>query len=118
MKTHMREENLSRLWADFSLSARRIEMRQYGNQHYVQNKDSSYFERRVSYMDKKDNKDSEDIAGRYYETEDYKRNDQLSSGLATTHEQVSDTYMEGQADAVIEDVVGVDISIPRKGYDE
>jgi hypothetical protein len=26
--------------------------------------------------------------------------------------------MEGQADAVIEDVVGVDISIPRKGYDE
>jgi hypothetical protein len=31
---------------------------------------------------------------------------------------VSDAYMEGQADAVIEDVVGVDISIPRKGYDE
>ncbi|MBT2689485.1 YozQ family protein [Bacillus sp. ISL-47] len=69
-------------------------------------------------MDKKDSKDSANIAGRYYETEDYKRSDQLSSGLATTHEQVSDTYMEGQADAVIEDVVGVDISIPHKGYDE
>lgn len=69
-------------------------------------------------MDKKDNKDSANIAGRYYESEDYTRNDQLSSGLATTHEQVSDAYMEGQADAVIEDVVGVDISIPRKGYNE
>lgn len=69
-------------------------------------------------MDKKENKENMNIAGRYYETEDYKRNDQLSSGLATTHEQVSDTYMEGQADAVIEDVNGVDISIPRKTYDE
>lgn len=69
-------------------------------------------------MNKKDNNEGTNIAGRYYETEDYKRNDQLSSGLATTHEQVSDAYMEGQADAVIEDVVGVDISIPRKGYDE
>ncbi|MFD5852393.1 YozQ family protein [Cytobacillus pseudoceanisediminis] len=69
-------------------------------------------------MNKKDKNDGIDIAGRYYETEDYNRNDQLSSGLATTHEQVSDAYMEGQADAVIEDVVGVDISIPRKGYDE
>ncbi|WP_026584943.1 YozQ family protein [Bacillus sp. J33] len=69
-------------------------------------------------MDKKENKENMNIAGRYYETEDYKRNDQLSSGLATTHEQVSDTYMEGQADAVIEDVNGVDISIPRKAYDE
>ncbi|KAF0823222.1 YozQ family protein [Cytobacillus firmus] len=69
-------------------------------------------------MNKKDNNNGANIAGRYYEAEDYKRNDQLSSGLATTHEQVSDTYMEGQADAVIEDVVGVDISIPRKGYEE
>ena len=69
-------------------------------------------------MNKKDKNGVTDIAGRYYETEDYNRNDQLSSGLATTHEQVSDAYMEGQADAVIEDVVGVDISIPRKGYDE
>ncbi|WP_264739251.1 YozQ family protein [Cytobacillus firmus] len=69
-------------------------------------------------MNKKDKNDGTNIAGRYYETEDYNRNDQLSSGLATTHEQVSDAYMEGQADALIEDVVGVDISIPRKGYDE
>ncbi|EWG10115.1 YozQ family protein [Cytobacillus firmus] len=69
-------------------------------------------------MNKKDNNNGTNIAGRYYEAEDYKRNDQLSSGLATTHEQVSDTYMEGQADAVIEDVVGVDISIPRRGYEE
>ncbi|KON88462.1 hypothetical protein AF332_17685 [Sporosarcina globispora] len=69
-------------------------------------------------MVKKDNYNSENIAGRYYESEDYKRNDQLSSGLATTHEQVSDAYMEDQSDPVIEDIVGVDISIPRKSYDE
>lgn len=38
--------------------------------------------------------DSANLAGRQYETEDYKREDELSSGLATTHEQVSDSYMQ------------------------
>lgn len=69
-------------------------------------------------MEKKNRQASLNIAGRYYETEDYNRNDQLSSGLAETHEQVSDAYMEGQAEAVIDNVEGVDISIPRKGYSE
>ncbi|MDX5475143.1 MAG: YozQ family protein [Bacillaceae bacterium] len=39
---------------------------------------------------------SESIAGRTYEVEDYQREDQLSAGLAETHEQVSDSYMAGE----------------------
>ena len=47
------------------------------------------------------NKDALELAGRTYEVEDYKRKDTLSSGLATTHEQVSDAYMEGELYPVI-----------------
>jgi hypothetical protein len=59
----------------------------------------------------KNQKDSLDLAGRQYEVEDYNRNDQLSSGLATTHEQVSDTYMEGEITPVVEDVNGDNIRL-------
>lgn len=55
--------------------------------------------------------DSTKIAGRHYKPEDYKKKDALSSGLATTHEQVSDVYTEGQANPVVEDVNGKDIPI-------
>lgn len=58
------------------------------------------------------------IADRVYEPEDYQKKDQVSSGLATTHEQVSDTFTEGEIQAVLDDVSGEDIEIPRKGYDE
>lgn len=61
-------------------------------------------------------KENLNLAGRYYEVEDYNGNDQLSSGLATTHEQVSDAYMEGEINATIENVNGKDINIPREGY--
>jgi hypothetical protein len=30
-----------------------------------------------------------------YETSDYKKQNEVSQGLATTHEQVSDAYMSG-----------------------
>ncbi|AST91836.1 YozQ family protein [Sutcliffiella cohnii] len=44
-----------------------------------------------------ENKDkSTDIAGRTYDVKDYNRSDELSSGLAETHEQVSDSYMAGE----------------------
>ncbi|WP_409301067.1 YozQ family protein [Peribacillus sp. SCS-155] len=36
--------------------------------------------------------DTSHIAGRTFHNEDYKKDDQLSSGLAETHEQVSDNY--------------------------
>ncbi|UQD52055.1 DUF4025 domain-containing protein [Bacillus methanolicus] len=45
---------------------------------------------------KEERKESLNLANRYYETEDYKRKDQLSSGLAETHEQVNDAYIEGE----------------------
>jgi hypothetical protein len=64
-------------------------------------------------MAKNNNEDSKKLAGRYYEAKDYEREDTLSSGLAETHEQVSDTYTEGQVNAVIEDVNGKDIPLPQ-----
>ncbi|MDR4887235.1 YozQ family protein [Fredinandcohnia sp. QZ13] len=39
---------------------------------------------------------TEELAARHYQPGDYEKDDQLSSGLATTHEQVSDSYMEGE----------------------
>ena len=67
-------------------------------------------------MDKKKLNESTEIAGRTFETSDYQKNDELSSGLATTHEQVSDAYMEGEIGAVIDDVNGKDI--PLKSTDQ
>ena len=43
-------------------------------------------------MDKKNSAtNSTDLAGRIYETSDYQKNDVMSTGLAITHEQVSDS---------------------------
>jgi hypothetical protein len=67
-------------------------------------------------VDRQETKDSEKLAGRIYDTSDYHKDDMLSSGLAVTHEQFSDAYMEGEIGAVIDDINGKDIPIPRKGY--
>ncbi|MFE4132453.1 YozQ family protein [Peribacillus sp. YIM B13482] len=70
-------------------------------------------------MDGKPSKnESSEIAGRIYDVSDYKREDVVSSGLATTHEQVSDTYAEGEIKAVIDDVNGKDIEIKKEGSEE
>lgn len=45
--------------------------------------------------------ESRNVAGRVYDPSDYQKTDQLSSGLAETHEQFSDAYMEGEIGAVI-----------------
>lgn len=58
-------------------------------------------------MDKKVPNGSTKLAGRTYDTSDYKEKDSLSNGLATTHEQVSDTYMEGEIGAVTDDKANV-----------
>ncbi|TKC19347.1 YozQ family protein [Robertmurraya kyonggiensis] len=49
----------------------------------------------------KDNKseDSSKLANRHYSPDDYNKNDQVSSGLATTHEQVNDSYVEGEIES-------------------
>lgn len=46
-------------------------------------------------MEKKSKLESNKLAGKGYEVEDYKGQDELSAGLAMTHEQASDGYMEG-----------------------
>jgi len=69
-------------------------------------------------MGKKDNKESLKIAGKQYHTDDYERNDELSSALAQTHEQVSDAYYEGEINAKVDNVEGgKETEIPRKGYE-
>jgi hypothetical protein len=68
-------------------------------------------------MAKKPDDDSLHLAGRHYQKEDEQRNDFLSKGLSTTHEQVSDAYTEGEIGAVIEDAEGKSRKIPRKDYD-
>ncbi|UOQ94300.1 YozQ family protein [Halobacillus shinanisalinarum] len=52
----------------------------------------------------KHKKKQEAISDRDYEPADYDRNDSTSQGLATTHEQVSDTLTEGTYDAKIDQV--------------
>ncbi|PMC39070.1 DUF4025 domain-containing protein [Bacillus sp. UMB0899] len=66
---------------------------------------------------KKTNKtESSTIAGKTYEVEDYQASNTLSSGLATTHEQASDAYMEGEVNAVIDNVDGEDVQVKRESY--
>lgn len=67
-------------------------------------------------MNKNQANDSTKLAGRQYDSSDYLKPDQLSQGLATTHEQASDAYMEGEIKPVIDDFKGKNIDIPRKGY--
>lgn len=38
---------------------------------------------------------SKSVADKTYQYSDYYKDDQLSQGMATSHEQVSDAYMEG-----------------------
>lgn len=64
-------------------------------------------------MKKQNSDQSTELAGRYYNPSDYEKKDQLSSGLATTHEQATDTYTEGEIGAVIDDVDGEDIQIGK-----
>ncbi|MFS0643403.1 YozQ family protein [Siminovitchia sp. 179-K 8D1 HS] len=67
-------------------------------------------------MDKKNPDDSLRLAGRQYRNEDYQGRDRLSKGLAIIHEQISDVYMEGTIDGVMDDVDGENIDLsPKKG---
>nr|WP_058307332.1 YozQ family protein [Gracilibacillus massiliensis] len=64
------------------------------------------------------------VAEEMYDVKDYNSQDQTEKGLAITHEQVSDDYMEGAIDGKIDRTNkngelkshdGEDI--PRKGYE-
>ncbi|QTN00258.1 DUF4025 domain-containing protein [Sediminibacillus dalangtanensis] len=50
------------------------------------------------------NKNAEKVAEKMYDPSDYQKNDQLSKGMAVTHEQVSDDYTEGTIDGAIDEV--------------
>ena len=47
------------------------------------------------------------VGNKNFNYEDYKKTDPLSSGLAETHEQVSDTFTEGTIDAKLKNKKGV-----------
>lgn len=64
-------------------------------------------------MDKKLKSQSTDLAGRTYDVSDYKKSDELSQGLAITHEQASDSLTEGTIDGKIENLEGKNIDLPR-----
>lgn len=61
---------------------------------------------------------AEDVAENTYDPADYQSRSFTDQGLAITHEQVSDDYMEGTNDGKI-DQNGEEknIEIPRTGYD-
>ena len=69
-------------------------------------------------MDKKNSvANSTDLAGRIYETSDYQKNDVIATGLSTTHEQASDSYMDGAIGADIDDDLNAkDLKIAQKPY--
>ncbi|MEJ8545039.1 YozQ family protein [Brevibacillus borstelensis] len=59
-----------------------------------------------------------DIADKMYEPSDYKSNSFTEKGLALTHEQVSDDYMEGTNDGKIDANAGEEsVDLPRTGYE-
>lgn len=65
-------------------------------------------------MRKKVPNESTNLAGRTFNPSDYQKDDTLSSALSTTHEQVSDVYMEGEISAVIDEADGSGIPLNRK----
>jgi hypothetical protein len=68
-------------------------------------------------MGKNGDSKNTDLAGRTYHTSDYKQNDELSNGLAVTHEQASDSYAEGEIGGKIERSSGAaQDELGRRGY--
>ncbi len=66
----------------------------------------------------KNDKNAKSIGDRMYSPEDYDKTDELSSGLAETHEQANDAYAEGTVDGRIERESGKAEEISRKRFDE
>lgn len=57
---------------------------------------------------------SEKIAGKQYDPSYYQKASEVEAGLAMTHEQASDTYMEGTIDGEIDQLNDQSTAIPRK----
>lgn len=65
---------------------------------------------------RKDQGRNTELAGRMYDTSDYQKKDELSSGLAMTHEQASDSYAEGEIGGKIERSSGAEDELNNRGY--
>ncbi|MDT8859214.1 YozQ family protein [Alkalihalobacillus sp. MEB130] len=63
-------------------------------------------------------KSSEEVAENSYQPSDYKSSEEVEQGLAMTHEQVSDSYVEGTIDGQIDNYEGQDIDLPKDGYEK
>ena len=66
-------------------------------------------------VNRNQSQDSQEIAGKIYTVEGYKQKDTVSSALAQTHEQVSDTFMEGEIDSVIIEGMAESIASDKQG---
>ncbi|WP_164217441.1 YozQ family protein [Virgibacillus sp. YIM 98842] len=56
--------------------------------------------------ERKSTENSSKIADKTYDVSDYESNESVDKGMAITHEQVSDNYMEGTIDGKIDEVDG------------
>lgn len=61
-------------------------------------------------------KESTKLAGKEFDVSDYGKQDEFYSGLAITHEQVSDTYTEGEIASSIEKENRQTDPIPKKRF--
>ncbi|TCT20321.1 uncharacterized protein DUF4025 [Melghiribacillus thermohalophilus] len=68
-------------------------------------------------MDQK-KKGKPSLAEKNYDPEDYNRKDEMSRGLAITHEQASDTLTEGTIDGKIERSSGKREDLSREGFEQ
>jgi hypothetical protein len=73
-------------------------------------------------MEKKQTHDvmqsAREVGGKSYEVSDYQSKTTVSNGLATTHEQVSDVYMEGTLGAIIEDSANAEGDLEIDGIEK
>ncbi|GAE24690.1 hypothetical protein JCM9140_637 [Halalkalibacter wakoensis JCM 9140] len=69
-------------------------------------------------QDKNSYQSSEEVAANSYQPSDYKSSKEVEKGLAMTHEQVSDTYVEGTIDGQINDYEGQNIDLKQQSYEK
>lgn len=61
-------------------------------------------------MEKRREKEAgKQVAGKQFDFKDYQNEDEISTGLAITHEQVSDDYTEGTIDGHFENIEDIDL---------
>jgi hypothetical protein len=60
---------------------------------------------------------SDAVAENSYQPSDYQSSEEVEQGLAITHEQVSDAYMEGTVDAGIPEQRGKTNEVPKEGFE-